>query len=86
MSDYFESIKKKINGKSSIQSDGCEYYIYDDKKESCLCISDFRVTYKGYVVPLNESEVEDLYNLVSIRHSLQEEENKRKALAELKGE
>lgn len=91
MSEYFESVKKKLDGKLPIQYD-ChsgyhgEYYIYDDKKEASLCITPDCVKYKGYTVPLNESEVEDLYNMAAMRRSIQEEKNKKEALKELKGE
>lgn len=87
MSDYFEPIKKKIKGKQPLSrsSDG-EFYIYDDKQQSTLCILPYRITYKGYVVPLNESELEDIYNMASMVYSLQEEKNKKSALDELKGD
>ena len=87
MSDYFEPIKKKIKGKQPLsRSPDGEFYIYDEKNESTLCIFPYRITYKGYVVPLNESELEDIYNMASMVYSLQEEKNKKSALDELKGD
>lgn len=87
MSDYFNAVKKHIKGKLPIsKSSESELYIYNEKNQSSLCISPYRVTYKGYVVPLNESEVEDLYTLASMAYSVQEEKSKKEALDELKGE
>lgn len=86
-SEYFEPIRKKIKSKVNItRSSDLEYYIYDEEAFSHLCISPYKVTYKGYVVPLNESDLEDIYNMAAITFSMQEEKNKKNALDELKGE
>lgn len=85
-SEYFEPVKKMIQSKLAITNHFCEseYYIYDEKKDAALSITPSRVVYKGYTVPLNESEVEDLYSMVSLTYNLQENKNKEKALKELK--
>lgn len=85
-SEYFEPIKKKIKSKVNITRMDVEFYIYDEENCSHLCISPYKVTYKGYVVPLNESDLEDIYNMAAITFSMQEEKNKKNALDELKGE
>lgn len=66
-----------------------EYSIYNEKKEASLvirCEGEVFVTYKGYTVPLDKSDAEDIELLVQLTYASQEDKNKRKALKELKGE
>lgn len=85
-SEYFEPVKKMIQSKLPISDHGGEFFIYDEKTDAALCISPGKVVYKGYTVPLNDSEVEDLCTIVTMTYNLQESKNKEKALKELKGE
>jgi hypothetical protein len=87
MSDYFEPVKKLLKGKAPIsRGSEMDFYMYNEKTQASLFISPFKVTYKGYTVPLNESQLEDLYNMASMVYSIQEEKNKKAALEELEGE
>lgn len=87
MSDYFKSAKAMIkSGKPITKYDEYEYCVYDEEKEVHLRVSYNSVEYKGYKVPLNESDVEDLHTLISLTYSSQEEKNKKEALKQLLGE
>lgn len=89
MSDYFESVKKRIKSSKHIANygDSC-YCVFKDKKdvEQGLEVSPYCVKYKGYSVPLDDSELEDLHLLVMATYSDNERKNKDDALKELKGE
>lgn len=85
MSDYIEPCKRFIKSATSSYADGCEPELsfHNDKKESSLRVTPYKAVFNGYIVPLDESEIEDLYIFSSVSHSKAEESRKKEALKKL---